>query len=123
MTPGQRCDVRRLTLRIWVLLWLVLVWILLWGDVSAANVCRGLAIALVITLLLPLPPVPVEGRVHPISLLRLIVQVAWYLVLSSTQVAWLAIRPGPPPLTRGAAGPAWTSSRIWCWRWRSTSST
>jgi multicomponent Na+:H+ antiporter subunit E len=24
--------------------------------------------------------------------------VAWYLVVSSTQVAWLAVRPGPPPL-------------------------
>ena len=28
---------------------------------------------MLITLLLPLPPVPVEGRVHPLSLLRLIV--------------------------------------------------
>lgn len=25
-------------------------------------------------------------------------RVAWYLVMSSIQVAWLAIRPGPPPL-------------------------
>ena len=25
--------------------------------------------------------------------------VAWWLVLSSTQVAWLALRPGPPPLS------------------------
>ena len=33
--------------------------------------------ALVITLLLPLPAVPVEGRVHPLSLLRLIVVVAY----------------------------------------------
>ena len=92
-------PVRRLTLRIWVLIWLILVWILLWGDFSAANVASGLVIALVITVLLPLPPVPVEGRVHPLSLLRLIVLVAWYLVWSSAQVAWLAIRPGPPPRT------------------------
>lgn len=92
-------PVRRLTLRIWVLIWLILVWILLWGDFSAANVASGLVIALVITVLLPLPPVPVEGRVHPLSLLRLIVLVAWYLVWSSAQVAWLAIKPGPPPRT------------------------
>ena len=52
-----------------------------------------------ITLLLPLPLVPIEGRLHPLSLLRLIVQVAYYLVLSSVQVAWLAVKPGPPPLT------------------------
>jgi len=89
----------RVALRAWVLCWLVLVWILLWGTVSAANILSGLAIALLITLLLPLPAVPVEGRVHPMSLLRLIVVVAYELVLSSVQVAWLAIKPGPPPLT------------------------
>jgi multicomponent Na+:H+ antiporter subunit E len=90
---------RRVALRAWVLCWLVLVWILLWGTVSAANVLSGLAVALVITLLLPLPAVPVEGRVHLLSVLRLIATVAYYLLLSSVQVAWLAIKPGPPPLT------------------------
>jgi multicomponent Na+:H+ antiporter subunit E len=89
---------RWLALRVWLLCWLILVWILLWGNVSAANIVSGLAVASVITLLLPLPAVPVEGRVHPLSLLRLIIQVAYYLVLSSVQVAWLAIKPGPPPL-------------------------
>jgi len=88
---------RRVALRIWVLCWLILVWILLWGTVSVANIVSGLAIALVITLLLPLPVVPVEGRVHPLSLARLVLLVGWDLVLSSLQVAWLAIRPGPPP--------------------------
>jgi multicomponent Na+:H+ antiporter subunit E len=86
-------------LRAWVLCWLVLVWILLWGTFSAANIVSGLAIALLITLLLPLPAVPVEGRVHPLSLLRLIVTVGYYLVLSSVQVAFLAVKPGPPPLS------------------------
>jgi multicomponent Na+:H+ antiporter subunit E len=90
---------RRVALRAWVLLWLMLVWILLWGTVSPANIVSGLAIALVITLLLPLPAVPVEGRLHPISLLRLIAVVAYDLTLSSVQVAWLAIKPGPPPLS------------------------
>jgi multicomponent Na+:H+ antiporter subunit E len=89
---------RRIWLRVWVLCWLILVWILLWGTFSAANIVSGLAIALVITLLLPLPAVPVEGRLHPLSLLRLIATVAYYLVLSSVQVAWLAVKPGPPPL-------------------------
>jgi multicomponent Na+:H+ antiporter subunit E len=84
-------------LRIWTLCWLVLVWILLWGTLSAANILSGLAVALLITVLLPLPVVPVEGRVHPLALLRLLVVVAYELVLSSLQVAWLAIRPGPPP--------------------------
>jgi multicomponent Na+:H+ antiporter subunit E len=90
---------RRTALRAWVLCWLVLVWILLWGTVSAANIVSGLAVALVITLLLPLPTVPIEGRVHPLTLLRLTCLVAWYLVLSSVQLAWLAVKPGPPPLS------------------------
>jgi multicomponent Na+:H+ antiporter subunit E len=90
---------RRIALRAWVLCWLLLVWILLWGTVSAANILSGLAVALLITLLLPLPTVPIEGRVHPLSLLRLVFTVAYYLVLSSVQVAWLAVKPGPPPLS------------------------
>ena len=90
---------RRIALRAWVLCWLMLVWILLWGTVSAANILSGLAVALLITLLLPLPAVPVEGRLHPLSLLRLIVTVFYYLALSSVQVAWLAVKPGPPPLS------------------------
>ncbi len=90
---------RRIALRAWVLCWLILVWILLWGTVSAANILSGLAIALLITLLLPLPAVPVEGKLHPLSLLRLLVTVFYYLALSSIQVAWLAIKPGPPPLS------------------------
>lgn len=90
---------RKLTLRLWILCWLTLVWTLLWGTFSAANLVGGLVVALVITLLLPLPRVPVEGKVRPLALLTLIVYVAAKLVVSSYQVAWLAVRPGPPPAT------------------------
>jgi multicomponent Na+:H+ antiporter subunit E len=90
---------RRTALQLWVLVWLMLIWILLWGSVSAANIMSGLAVAVVITVLLPLPPVPIEGRVHPVSLLRLIGLVGWYLVVSSMQLAWLAVKPAPPPLS------------------------
>ena len=55
-------------LRVWVLCWLMLVWVLLWGKPTPANIIGGFAVALVVTLLLPLPAVPVEGRVHPLSL-------------------------------------------------------
>ena len=86
---------RMIALRAWMLCWLILVWVLLWGTISAANILSGLAIALVITLWLPLPPVPVEGRLHPLPLLRLAVTVAYYLSASSVQVAasgWPAAR-------------------------------
>ncbi len=95
----SRGQTRTLALRIWMLCWLILVWMLLWGNISAANILSGLAIALVITLLLPLPAVPVEGRLHPLSLALLLLTVTYSLVASSMQVAALAIKPGPPPLT------------------------
>ena len=85
--------------RIGILVWLTAVWVLLWGNISAANIVGGLAVALLITVLLPLPQVPVAGRLHPLSLAHLTLKVAYYLVQSSVQLAWLAIRPGPPPLT------------------------
>ncbi|ORW00955.1 Na+/H+ antiporter subunit E [Mycobacterium kyorinense] len=88
---------RATLLRIAILIALTGVWVLLWGNYSAANAVSGMAVALTITLLLPMPPVPVQGRVHPLSVLRLVVRVAWYLVVSSVQVAWLAVKPGPPP--------------------------
>jgi multicomponent Na+:H+ antiporter subunit E len=90
---------RSIALRVWVLCWLTLVWILLWGTFSAANALSGLVIAALITVLLPLPAVPVEGRVHPLSLLWLILNVAYFLFKSSWQVALLAIKPGKPPLS------------------------
>ncbi|MHA0285331.1 Na+/H+ antiporter subunit E [Mycobacterium sp. C3-094] len=90
---------RTMALRVWMVCWLILVWVLLWGTVSAANILSGLLVALVITLLLPLPPVPVEGRLHPISLMRLVVTIVYRLLASSVQVAALALKPGPPPLT------------------------
>lgn len=90
---------RELVLRVGVLLWLMVVWILLWGNISIGNVVGGLAVGLVILVLLPLPQVPVEGRVHLLSLLRLTGVIVYYAAQSSIQVAWLAVRPAKPPVT------------------------
>lgn len=87
---------RSVALRVWIFCWLVFVWILLWGTFSAANVLSGAAVATLITWLLPLPAVPVEGKVHVLSLIRLLLTVAYRLVLSSVQVALLAVKPRPP---------------------------
>ncbi|OBF91224.1 multisubunit Na+/H+ antiporter subunit MnhE [Mycolicibacterium flavescens] len=87
---------RSVALRVWIFCWLVFVWILLWGNFSAANVLSGAAVAALITWLLPLPAVPVEGKVHVLSLIRLILTVAYRLVLSSVQVAVLSLKPRPP---------------------------
>ena len=73
---GGGAAMRSRLLRAWVLCWLMLVWVLLWGKATPANIIGGFAVALVITLLLPLPAVPVEGRLHPLSLAQLVVVVA-----------------------------------------------
>ncbi len=80
-----------------VVAWLAAVWVLLWGDLSWANVLAGLGVAVAIRVLLPLPTVRTEGRVHLPTLLRLVWAVFSDLVVSSVQVLVLAVRPGPPP--------------------------
>jgi multicomponent Na+:H+ antiporter subunit E len=77
-----------------LLVWLVVVWILLWGTWSWANLLSGLAVALVVTLLLPLPPVVGGTRVRPVPLVRFVGHFLVDLVVSGAQVAWRAIEPG-----------------------------
>ena len=77
-----------------LLLWLVLVWNLLWGTWSWANLISGSVVALVVTSLLPLPPVVGAVRVHGVRLLRLLGYFVVDLVVSAAQVAWLTLRPG-----------------------------
>ncbi|WP_338893518.1 Na+/H+ antiporter subunit E [Rhodococcus sovatensis] len=90
---------RFLLLRLWTLAWLTAVWVLLWGNVSVANVLGGIVVGLGIMVLLPLPKVPVEGRVHLLSLIKLLGVFLYYAAESSLSVAWLAIRPKAPPVT------------------------
>ncbi|MEO6880866.1 MAG: Na+/H+ antiporter subunit E [Mycobacteriaceae bacterium] len=78
-----------------VLTWLTAVWVLLWGSLSWANVITGVGVAVAIRVLLPLPTVRTEGRVHLPTLVRLVVVVSWDLVVSSVQVLVLVLRPGP----------------------------
>ncbi len=57
-------------LRLFVLGWMTLVWVLLWGNITVANVAGGGAlVAVVVSLVLPLPRVPSRvactwGRLH-----------------------------------------------------------
>lgn len=83
----------RLRAQLPLLTWLVLVWILLWGTWSWANLLSGLLVALVVTALLPLPPVVGGARLRPLPLLAFIGHFAVDLVRSSAEVAWEAVRP------------------------------
>ncbi len=85
--------------RLFVLGWTTFVWVLLWGTFSIANILGGLVVSIIIMLLLPLPRVPVEGRVHLLSAVRLGVYIFIESIRSTISVGWLAIRPSPPPVT------------------------
>lgn len=91
-------DGREAAIRLWSIAWLTLVWVLLWGTYSWANIIGGAILAIGIGVLLPLPRVPVEGRIHPLTLLMLVLRLVVDFFVSSAQVAWVAIRPGKPPL-------------------------
>lgn len=87
---------RRRTLKFHVAatVWLTVVWVLLWGELSAANVLAGLAIALVLSAAMAMPSVEFQGRVHPLPALYLAYRFAIDLVVASAQVAAQALLPG-----------------------------
>lgn len=88
--PGGRVQWLPLT-------WLTLVWVLLWGTVSVANVLSGAGLALLILMVFPLPRTNVRVVVRPAAFLVLFTRFVADLVRASVQVAWVALRPGPPP--------------------------
>jgi multicomponent Na+:H+ antiporter subunit E len=77
--------------------WLTLVWVLLWGTFSWANLIGGVVVAVAVLVLFPLPAVSSGGGLRPLGLLRVVLDVARDLAVSSVQVAWQSVRPGPPP--------------------------
>ncbi|HEX5597705.1 MAG TPA: Na+/H+ antiporter subunit E [Micromonosporaceae bacterium] len=94
------------------LTWLVLVWNLLWGEFTWGNVIGGLIVALIVLLFFPLPPVTFQGRIRPLALARFVGRFFSDLVGASVQVSWLALRPGPPPLSAVIAVPLRVNSDL-----------
>jgi len=88
---------RRRALQIPVLIWLTVVWVALWGDLSTANVLSGLAVAVVVCFVFPLPPLQMGLRVRPIWLGWLVVRFLGDVVAASAQVAWVTLRFNRPP--------------------------
>ncbi len=73
--------------------WLTLVWVGLWGSVTAANVLGGVVVALVLVRVLRPSPAGAPAVVSPAALLRFVLRFCVDLVVSSLQVARLALRP------------------------------
>jgi multicomponent Na+:H+ antiporter subunit E len=75
-----------------VLLWLTFVWVALWGDLSTANVLGGLAVAVAVCLVFPLPPLRMGLHVHPLWLGWLVLRFLADVVAASAQVAWVTVQ-------------------------------
>lgn len=83
--------------RWWSTAALAALWVLLWGDFSVTNIVVGALLGLVVTNLLPMAPVPYQGRIRLWRLLRLLGYFLVELVIASTQVAVTALRFGYVP--------------------------
>lgn len=76
----------------WTVFWLTVMWVMLWGEVSIANVLGGIAVAVAVMTVMPLPPIAFRGRLRVVYFLRLVGRFAWDLVVASAEVSWLALR-------------------------------
>ncbi|MET8774217.1 Na+/H+ antiporter subunit E [Nocardia sp. NPDC004654] len=96
---GSRRIGKDSVVRVGVLLWLAAVYMALWGDLSVANLLAGLVVGALIMVALPLPRIPVSGRLNLVALIEVIWVSAYYALESSLQIAWFALRPAPPPVS------------------------
>lgn len=82
-----------------LLVGLVVLWMALWREVSWMSLVSGILVSYVATRLFYLPPVDLAGRFNVWYALRFLEYFFRHLMIASFQVAWLAVRPGPPPKT------------------------
>ena len=80
--------------RVPLVVWLVVVWVLLWGAVSAKIVLSGVLVAVVVTLVFPMPPASSTLALRPLRFSRLVAFLVWDLVISTLRVSWQAVRYG-----------------------------
>lgn len=78
---------------------LTVVWLVLVGEVNLVTVLGGAALAWLVTVVFPLPPLHYGGRLHPVGLLRLGAHLLADLAVSSVRLAGYAFsgrvpRPG-----------------------------
>ncbi|QSB05299.1 Na+/H+ antiporter subunit E [Natronoglycomyces albus] len=79
---------------------LLLTWVFLWGTFSVLSFVTGLIVAVIILVVLPLPPVKFDGRIRPVGMAKFVVKFVYDLLVASAQISWLAFRIGRQP--RGA---------------------
>ncbi|MCM3554150.1 Na+/H+ antiporter subunit E [Janibacter melonis] len=81
-TPSRRTRVNPFLLVV-----LTALWVALWGELNVYNVVAGLLVAVGVQVLLPLPPLRIDGRVHPVALTAFLVGFVWQTLVASVVVA------------------------------------
>lgn len=79
-------------LQLSVIAWLTVVWVALWGDVKPFTVVAGVAVAIMVCLVFPLPRVRMHLHVRPLWLGWLVLHFLGDLVAATAQVAWLTLQ-------------------------------
>jgi multicomponent Na+:H+ antiporter subunit E len=92
----QRPAVQLLT-QLPLLIGLVVIWVVLWGHIDLISVVTGIVFSLIVVRVFELPPVLLSGRMHLGYSFVLLAKVLGWLVGSTFQMAWLAVRPQAPP--------------------------
>lgn len=86
---------KRLLRRLPLVFWLTVVWVLLWGTFDLGTLLFGLIVAVLVSVLFPLPRIRTGMVVRPMPLLRLVGYLGWDLIVSTMRVTWQALRFGP----------------------------
>ncbi|HLR94627.1 MAG TPA: Na+/H+ antiporter subunit E [Jiangellaceae bacterium] len=79
-----------------MLLALMVLWVMLWGQLTVANLLGGLAVAIVVKVVFPLPPIIFEGKLRPLSIIRLIGFFVSGMLQASIEVSIEILRPREP---------------------------
>lgn len=97
--PRDARSVRRHRVRVQapLLLALVALWLVLWGHVDVISVATGVLFSVLVVQVFYLPAVALSGRVNLWWSFAFFVVFMARLLRASIQVAWLAVRPAPPP--------------------------
>jgi multicomponent Na+:H+ antiporter subunit E len=74
---------------------LIIVWVFLWDSVSGMTILSGLVVAFTVVRAFYLPPIQLSGRLPLFSGTDFGFWVMLTVRLSSSQVAWLTVRPRP----------------------------
>lgn len=72
-------------------------WCILWQGVTAMTVIGGLAVAIVLQVLFPMPALGGEVTLRPLRALHFTVKFLWDMTVSGLIVAAYALKPGPTP--------------------------